>query len=52
MIDFGWLGHISFTWQFFTAVCSIILIDLVLAGDNAVVISMAVKNLAGRQRLW
>ncbi len=52
MIDFGWLGHISFTWQFFTAVCSIILIDLVLAGDNAVVIAMAVKNLPGKQRLW
>ena len=52
MIDFGWLGQISFTWQFFTAVMSIILIDLVLAGDNAVVIAMAVKNLTGRQRLW
>jgi YjbE family integral membrane protein len=52
MIDFGWLGQISFTWQFFTAVMSIILIDLVLAGDNAVVIAMAVKNLPDRQRLW
>jgi len=52
MIDFGWLGQISFTWQFFSAVMSIILIDLVLAGDNAVVIAMAVKNLTGRQRLW
>jgi len=52
MIDFGWLGQISFTWQFFTAVMSIILIDLVLAGDNAVVIAMAVKNLTGKRRLW
>jgi YjbE family integral membrane protein len=31
---------------------SIILIDLVLAGDNAVVIAMAVRNLPGKQRLW
>ena len=52
MIDFGWLGHIAFTWQFLVAVMSIILIDLVLAGDNAVVIAMAVRNLPGRQRMW
>ena len=52
MVDFGWLGHIAFTWQFFAAVMSIILIDLVLAGDNAVVIAMAVRNLPGKQRLW
>jgi YjbE family integral membrane protein len=52
MIDLGWLGQIAFTWEFFTAVMSIILIDLVLAGDNAVIIAMAVKNLPGRQRLW
>ncbi|MBM4314699.1 MAG: TerC family protein [Deltaproteobacteria bacterium] len=52
MIDFGWLGHIAFTWEFLVAVLSIILIDLVLAGDNAVVIAMAVRNLPGRQRLW
>jgi len=52
MIDFGWLGHIAFTWQFLVAVLSIVLIDLVLAGDNAVVIAMAVRNLPDRQRLW
>ena len=52
MIDFGWLGQIAFTWEFFAAVVSIILIDLVLAGDNAVVIAMAVRNLPGKQRLW
>jgi YjbE family integral membrane protein len=50
MIDLGWLGHIAFTWQFFLAVLSIVLIDLVLAGDNAVVIAMAVKNLHGKKR--
>ena len=52
MIDFGWLGQVSFTWQFFAAVMSIVLIDLVLAGDNAVVIAMAVRNLPEKQRLW
>jgi len=50
MIDLGMFGHIAFTWQFFTALISIVIIDLVLAGDNAVVIAMAVKNLQGRQR--
>jgi len=50
MIDLGMFGHVAFTWQFFTALMSIVIIDLVLAGDNAVVIAMAVKNLQGRQR--
>ncbi|HOI94205.1 MAG TPA: TerC family protein [Syntrophobacter fumaroxidans] len=50
MIDLGWLGQIAFSWEFFVAVMSIVLIDLVLAGDNAVVIAMAVKNLQGRER--
>jgi YjbE family integral membrane protein len=52
MIDLGMFGHIEFTWHFFMAVLSITLIDLVLAGDNAVVIAMAVKNLPDRQRKW
>ncbi len=50
MIDLGWLGQVAFTWEFFMAVLSIVLIDLVLAGDNAVVIAMAVKNLHGKDR--
>jgi YjbE family integral membrane protein len=50
MIDLGWLGHIAFNWEFLVAVVSIVIIDLVLAGDNAVVIAMAVKNLHGRER--
>ncbi len=52
MIDLGWLGQVEFTWGFLSAVFSIVLIDLVLAGDNAVVIAMAVRNLPGRQRTW
>jgi YjbE family integral membrane protein len=52
MFDLGWLGQIAFTWEFLVAVTSIVLIDLVLAGDNAVVIAMAVKNLHGKDRQW
>jgi len=50
--DFGWLGWISFDWTFVSALLSIILIDLVLAGDNAVVIALAVRNLKGKQKAW
>jgi YjbE family integral membrane protein len=49
-IDLGWLGNIDFTWDFCVGFLSIVLIDLVLAGDNAVVIALAVKNLHGKQR--
>ncbi|PKN29978.1 MAG: tellurium resistance protein TerC, partial [Deltaproteobacteria bacterium HGW-Deltaproteobacteria-21] len=49
-MDFGFLGNIEFTPEFLGALLSITLIDLVLAGDNAVVIALAVKNLHGRQR--
>ncbi len=52
MIDLGWLAQIEFTWAFASAVLSIVLIDLVLAGDNAVVIAMAVRKLPGRERFW
>jgi len=50
--DFGWLGWISFDYTFLSALLSVILIDLVLAGDNAVVIALAVRNLPGKQRKW
>lgn len=50
--DFGWLGWISFDYTFVSALLSVILIDLVLAGDNAVVIALAVRNLSGKQRTW
>jgi YjbE family integral membrane protein len=49
-IDMGFLGKIEFTWDFCVGFLSIVLIDLVLAGDNAVVIALAVKNLKGKQR--
>jgi YjbE family integral membrane protein len=51
-MDFGILGRIEFTPEFVAAFLSITLIDLVLAGDNAVVIAMAVQTLHGKQRKW
>ncbi len=45
------LGHASLTWDFLLSVVSIVFIDIILAGDNAVVIAMAVKSLPPRQRL-
>lgn len=48
--DLGSIGKIEFTWEFLIAFLSIVLIDLVLAGDNAVVIALAVKNLPLKQR--
>jgi YjbE family integral membrane protein len=44
------LSHIEFTWAFLFALLSIVLIDLILAGDNAVVIAMAVRNLPRKDR--
>ena len=40
----------SIDTQFVASVASIVLIDLLLAGDNAVVIAMAVRNLPREQR--
>jgi len=50
MWDLGWLGHISFDWNFLSAFFSIVIIDLILAGDNAVVIAMAVRSLPRERR--
>lgn len=49
-MDFGSLGTITFDWQFLSSLLSIIIIDLILAGDNAVVIAMAVRSLPPKQR--
>jgi YjbE family integral membrane protein len=46
------LGLERLDWAFFLGVLNIIIIDLILAGDNAVVIAMAVRSLARKQRLW
>ena len=38
--------------QFWTSLARIVWIDLLLAGDNAVVIALAVRSLPGRQQWW
>jgi len=50
-MDWSRFAHVEFTWSFFFSFFSIILIDLMLAGDNAVVIAMAVRTLPRGQRL-
>jgi YjbE family integral membrane protein len=49
-LDLGWFGTITFDWQFLSGLFSIIIIDLILAGDNAVVIALAVRSLPKAQR--
>jgi YjbE family integral membrane protein len=49
-LDLGIFGEIHFTWNFLVSLLSIILIDLILAGDNAVIIAMAVRSLPRTQR--
>jgi YjbE family integral membrane protein len=49
-VDFGILGSVTFDAAFFSALASVVLIDLILAGDNAVVIAMAVRSLPREQR--
>jgi YjbE family integral membrane protein len=49
-VDAGSLFGTAFDARFVLAVIGIILIDLVLAGDNAVVIAMAVRHLPGHQK--
>jgi len=50
-MNFAELGAISLDVAFFSSLFSIIIIDLVLAGDNAVVIAMAVRSLPKQQRI-
>jgi YjbE family integral membrane protein len=49
-LDLGVLGTISFDLKFLSGLLSIVIIDLILAGDNAVVIAMAVRSLPPKQR--
>src|SRR3954470_11889880 len=44
------VGEPQSTWEWFVAVFYIVWIDIVLAGDNAVVIALAVRNLEAKQR--
>lgn len=49
-VDWSSAFGVTFNAAFLMSVLSIIIIDLVLAGDNAVVIAMAVRNLPAEQR--
>ena len=49
-MDLGAFGTITFDLTFLSALFSIVIIDLILAGDNAVVIAMAVRSLPSEQR--
>lgn len=49
-MDLGFFGSITFDWKFVSSLFSIVIIDLILAGDNAVVIAMAVRSLPKEQR--
>lgn len=50
-MDLGIFGSITFDLKFLSSVFSIVIIDLILAGDNAVVIAMAVSTLPKEQKL-
>jgi YjbE family integral membrane protein len=50
LLNFGPFGGQTFGPQFFEGLASIVLIDLLLAGDNAVVIAMAVRSLPKEMR--
>jgi YjbE family integral membrane protein len=52
MVDLVAWGQETLTWTFFFGIINIVVIDLILAGDNAVVIAMAVRSLPRRQRRW
>jgi YjbE family integral membrane protein len=47
---FGSLAATAFDWPFLASLAGIVLIDLILAGDNAVAIAMAVRSLPRHQR--
>jgi YjbE family integral membrane protein len=49
-LDSAWFGAMNFDWQFLPDLLSIVIIDLILAGDNAVIIAMAVRSLPAEQR--
>jgi YjbE family integral membrane protein len=49
-MDLGIFGSVGLDIDFLWRLLSIVLIDLILAGDNAVVIAMAVRSLPSEQR--
>jgi YjbE family integral membrane protein len=51
-MDWTAWGLDKLDWGFSLGVLNIVIIDLILAGDNAVVIAMAVRSLPRAQRQW
>jgi YjbE family integral membrane protein len=51
-MDLAAWGLNTLDWKFFAGIINIVIIDLILAGDNAVVIAMAVRSLPRKQRQW
>jgi YjbE family integral membrane protein len=51
-MDLAAWGLEKLNWAFFLGILNIVIIDLILAGDNAVVIAMAVRSLPRNQRRW
>jgi YjbE family integral membrane protein len=49
-MDLAAWGLDKLDWAFFVGIFNIVIIDLILAGDNAVVIAMAVRSLPRKQR--
>lgn len=49
-MDLGILGHINLDWDFLSGLFSVIVVNVILSGDNAVVIAMAVRSLPRAQR--
>jgi len=49
-MDLAAWGLDRFNWAFCVGIFNIVIIDLILAGDNAVVIAMAVRSLPRKQR--
>ena len=49
-MDFAFLGGLGVDLDFLGRLLSIVVIDLILAGDNAVIIAMAVRSLPREQR--
>jgi YjbE family integral membrane protein len=50
LMEFGWLTSFSFNMDFLSSFISIIIIDIILSGDNAVLIALAVRSLPRDQR--
>jgi YjbE family integral membrane protein len=51
-MDLAAWGLETVDWKFFAGIINIVIIDIILAGDNAVVIAMAVRSLPRKQRQW